>query len=81
MKITIHWFLDHYVITRGELDQTDGRYVFFEPEKPADKILDRDILPIVQKRCDEIMAMDKAFRASDPDQFEDKQGNVWKRLK
>lgn len=78
MTITI-WQSTWLLITQGELDQPDGKWVIFEPEKPADKILDRELLPLVEKRCREILATDKAFRAAKPNSYIDDTGAVWVR--
>jgi hypothetical protein len=48
----------------GELTQPDRRWVFFDPERVADKIIDRDLVPVVQSFCFNILAMDKEWRAS-----------------
>lgn len=64
----------------GELDQGGwGKWVLFEPENPADKILDRDILPDVEKYCKIVIEDDKKFINSKPDTFTDENGVVWKR--
>lgn len=63
----------------GELDQKDGKWVLFDPDNPADKIIDRELLPIVQKYCKQIFALDKQYRESDPATFTDEDGHVWRR--
>jgi hypothetical protein len=74
------WFLSGHRFTSGELTQSNGRWVLFEPERPADKILDREILPIVQRFCDEILALDAAYVKSDPGEFVDVRGVRWRRV-
>lgn len=81
MKITIRnlrYFLG--VLRDGELDQTGGRWVMFEPERPADKILDREILPLVEKYCQQIIQIDNKWRESKPNEFTDERGVVWRRV-
>jgi hypothetical protein len=64
----------------GTLTQSDGRWVLFEPEKVADKILDRDIAARVQAFADEVLRLDREYIASKPDTFVDKNGTTWKRV-
>ena len=82
MKVTIHNYgWSSGISINGELNQSNGRWVLFEPERPADKILDRNILPNVEKFCQEILAMDRAFRKNEPNEFVDKTGVRWWRAK
>lgn len=67
------------IMYSGELDQPGGKWVLFDPESPADKILDREIIGEVEQRCKEIIAMDKEWRSSKPSQFTDESGQVWER--
>lgn len=80
MKINIKtygWTTGTYY--SGELSQTNGQWVLFDPQNPADKILDREILPIVQQRCQQILSVDAEWRASQPASFTDKFGTTWAR--
>lgn len=80
MKITIkNYGWTTGLSINGELTQSNGRWVLFEPERPADKILDRDILPNVEKFCQEILAADRSYRHNEPAEFVDKQGVRWTR--
>lgn len=63
----------------GELNQTGGRWVLFEPERPADKILDRELLPLIEERCRQIIVADKAFRNAAPEIYIDTSGVKWSR--
>lgn len=78
MSIRIKTSLGH-TMRFGELDQTGGRWVLFEPERPADKILDRELLPVIQDLCKRIIATDDAFRRAKPGRFTDSHGDVWVR--
>ena len=40
---------------------------------------DPTLVPLVQETVDEIIAIDKAFRKSNPTEFTDHNGNKWKR--
>jgi hypothetical protein len=80
MKITSRWFIGT-VINKGELDQDDGKWVLFDPENPADKILDRELLPLVQSKCKAILAFDESFRDSKPSRFIDENGSTWQRVR
>lgn len=64
----------------SELDQNDGKWVLFDVHAPADKILDRELLPIVQQYCDAILQLDADFIRSDPSQFTDEKNRVWRRV-
>jgi len=64
----------------AELRQGDGRWVVFDPDRVAEKILDRAIVPLVQRHVDQIYTIDKEFIRSDPDEFTDKKGQKWKRF-
>jgi hypothetical protein len=82
MTITIKFYWEGRDLdTSGELDQTGGRWVLFEPERPADKILDRELLPIIESKCKQILAMDRKFRATNPSEFTDANGVKWQRVK
>jgi hypothetical protein len=63
----------------GELDQSNGRYVLFDPRAIADKILDPVLVPLVQAACDEIEALDRAYMASNRPSFVDERGTKWVR--
>jgi hypothetical protein len=63
----------------AELDQPNGRWVTFDPDRVADKILDPLLVPIVEKYCAEIARQDKEFIASNPSEFTDESGTVWQR--
>lgn len=64
----------------SELDQRNGSWVLFDLNKPADKILDREILPRVQQLCSEIVEIDRKYRAALPDEFVDETGARWRRV-
>ena len=64
----------------GELDQPGGRYVLFDPDNVADKILDPALVPLVQARCDEIKQIDAAYIKSKPSEFIDEDGVKWRRF-
>jgi hypothetical protein len=63
----------------GELTQPNGRRVWFEPERIADKILDPALVPLVEKAVRQIIAMDEAYMATKPDRFTDEKRQVWVR--
>jgi hypothetical protein len=43
----------------GELTQRDGKWVLFDPDRIADKIIDPVLLPEVTKVVDQMVAADK----------------------
>lgn len=63
----------------GELSQPNGRWVLFDPERIADKILDPALVPLVERAVREIVAMDEAYMATNPDRFTDEKRQVWVR--
>lgn len=64
----------------SNITQANGRWVLFDVERPADKILDRELLPDVERLCAEILRLDREFIASDPREFTDQQGHTWRRV-
>lgn len=64
----------------SELTQRNGRWVLFEAKSPADKILDREILPTIERLCKEILEIDAAYRRSKPNEFVDASGVKWRRV-
>lgn len=77
MEVTARSFMG--VMYSGELDQSFGKWVLFDPESPADKILDREIIGEVEARCKEIIALDKQWRSEKPKEFIDESGQIWQR--
>lgn len=67
------------VMLSGELTQKNGRWVLFDPERVADRILDPALVPLVNEFCQEAIRLDKAFRASAPKSFVDEKGFTWTR--
>ena len=63
----------------GELIQPGGRWVLFDPKKPADKILDRDLSPAIAVLCKRILELDWAWFKSNPAEFTDESGQRWRR--
>lgn len=63
----------------GELTQPNGRWVHFDPERIADKIIDPLLVPLVEKAVRAVFALDKAFMDSRPDRFTDEKDRVWVR--
>lgn len=65
----------------GELNQPDGKWLLFDPDAVADKIIDPILVPLVQAKVDAILAMDKAYMDSEPSEFTDETGVRWQRMK
>jgi hypothetical protein len=63
----------------GELTQPGGRWVLFDPERVADKILDPTLVPLIEARVKEIIALDKRLQGNGPSEFKDDRGTVWVR--
>lgn len=79
LKVEIKHYA-HIMIRSGELRQPDGRWILFDPSKVADKIIDPVLVPMVQAKVDVIYSLDKAFRASNPNEFTDETGTKWRRV-
>lgn len=80
-SMTIHASSCYYSAGRtytGELTQSNGNYIFFDPMRIADKILDPELLPILKQYCKEILTMDREYISSSPSTFVDDKGREWK---
>lgn len=60
--------------------QKNGKYISFDANAVADKIIDRELYPLVQDAVNRILAIDKAYIATKPSEFTDDQGKVWRRV-
>jgi hypothetical protein len=79
LKVTMRtWSLG--LSKSAELTQDNGRWVSFDPDNIAEKILDRALVPLIQQYVDEIYSLDEGFRKSDPAQFIDERGVAWRRV-
>lgn len=65
--------------TSAELTQPNGNTVWFDPDRIADKILDPTLVPLVAKAVQQIYGLDREFRASNPAEFKDDRGVMWRR--
>jgi len=79
LKVTIHTFCGSR-FDQGELTQPGGRWVMFDPKDPAEKILDRELVPLVIVACKEIFQLDNAFMKSNPGEYTDEKGQTWRRV-
>lgn len=64
----------------GELTQPNGRWVIFDPDRIADKILDPALVPLVEAAVDAAKVLDREFMASNPSSFVDERKDTWQRL-
>jgi hypothetical protein len=64
-----------------KLKQMDGKWVDFDCDNVAEKIIDRDLVSKVQDACRSVhsIARDYWEHNNDPSEFTDKDGRVWKR--
>jgi hypothetical protein len=62
------------------LYQENGKYILFDAESVADKIIDRELYPRVQFAVDEMLRLDREFMASEPVQYTDENGTTWRRV-
>lgn len=63
----------------GELTQTNGRWVLFDPRAIADKILDPVLVPKIQAVVDRVRIIDAEFLRSGTSEFTDRGGARWVR--
>ncbi|MBD9542981.1 hypothetical protein IB276_26400 [Ensifer sp. ENS04] len=66
-------------MSSGELTQPNGRWVLFDPERIADKILDPALVPLIEEFAKQVMALDREFMKNRPSEFVDESGVVWRR--
>ncbi len=78
IKIDCHTFMRSRMFS-GELTQPNGRWILFDPEAIADKIIDPLLVPLVQGFVDQALKLDREFLASDPVEFTDENGRRWRR--
>ena len=64
---------------RGELEQPNGNRVWFEVERIADRIIDRELVPLVERAVGEILDLDRQYMRSERDEFTDESGKKWRR--
>lgn len=64
----------------SQLHQRNGKYIMFDAHAVADKIIDRELYPLVQAAVDEILRIDREFIDSKPSEFIDDTGAKWKRV-
>lgn len=64
-----------------ELKQRDGKWVNFDCDNVAEKIIDRDLVPKVETACSSVHEIAKMYwiKHNDPTEFTDDKGRVWKR--
>ena len=77
VKVTARTFLGRRF--SWELTQSDGRWVLFDPDAVADRILDPLLVPIVERHVAEMKRLDKEYIESQPKTFTDEDGIVWER--
>lgn len=61
----------------GTLTQPNGSYVFFDVDRVADKILDPQLVPLINDFIKAVKELDKQYAATAQNSFMDKMGNVW----
>jgi len=71
-----------YALTfSDELKQRDGKWIIFDCDDVAEKIIDRDLVPKVESACKSIHAIATEFwrQNNDPNEFTDRDGRIWRR--
>lgn len=80
IRVRMKWFCggrrNDYSST---VTQRDGKQIGFDLHSVADKIIDRDLYPLVQDAADAIIAMDREIEQNPPRRFTDTHGNTWVR--
>ena len=65
--------------SNGELTQANGRWVLFDIDRIADKIIDPQLVPLVEEAVRQIVAIDNEYMKSSPSEFTDSKGQHWVR--
>lgn len=63
----------------GELQQSDGKYVLFNIGRVAEKIIQAELVPHVERAVQHVLALDAAYMKSKPASFVDVHGTRWVR--
>ena len=66
MTITIYTLWKGRRTRSGELTQPNGRWVLFDPDAVAEKILDPLLVPLIEQWVKKIYALDDEFTRSSP---------------
>ena len=77
--VTAQTFCGHRSFS-GQLTQPNGRWVLFDPDRIADKILDSALVPLTEMFCQEVRKLDHLFIKSNPASFTDESGARWERI-
>lgn len=80
LKINASSYLSWSRSYRGELTQANGNWVLFDPENPAEKIIDREIIAAVESVSAKAIALDKEYMASERNFFIDEKNHKWQRV-
>lgn len=65
----------------AKLTQPNGNMIYFDPDKIAEKIIDHDLVPLVQAAVGQIYELDAPYRENGgPTEFVDEKGAVWRKL-
>jgi hypothetical protein len=64
----------------GELIQPNGRWIMFDPDRIAEKILDPVLVPIIQNVVNQVLELDHSFIHNDPSEYKDEHGVTWRRV-
>ena len=80
ITVTCRTFISRSRNRSGELTQPNGKWVLFDPDAVAEKILDPMLVPIIKEACAAIRKIDDDFIASRPGEFIDEDGCRWRRM-
>lgn len=80
MTITIYTLWKGTRTRNGQLTQPNGRWVLFDPDAVAEKILDPLLVPLIEQWVKKIYALDDEFISSRPNEFVDEDGISWRRM-
>lgn len=67
-------------IWSGILAQPNGNRIYFDPSNIAEKIIDPQLVPLIQNFVQAAFELDQQFMESPRDTFVDKNNHVWKRI-
>lgn len=80
IKASFHYFIGSRFSSYAEIQQPGGKWILFDLANVADKIIDRDLVPKVERIARQIIAMDAEFCRNLPNEYIDSTGAHWVRV-
>ena len=61
------------------LRQPNYRFISFDPDAIADRIIDPELVPLVKSFAETVFALDREFMRGAASEFRDEKGRLWQR--